>query len=149
MHFFRIFPHEIFKDSLKVLNKKLKFGQKISLDFCLYTPSKCPTKNSPACKNKKKLVQKSNIFYVDQGVKSRFPFISKIGGSIKYSCHSLISELSFSTFNLICGFAQSHDLTPGYVFIGPGSALALSSSKKSEKVTKLSPKSCMKTPKTM
>ena len=105
MHFFRIFPHEIFKDPLKVLNKKLKFGQKISLDFCLYTPSKCPTKNSPACKNKKKLVQKSNIFYVDQGVKSRFPFISKIGGSIKYSCHSLISELSFSTFNLICGFA--------------------------------------------
>ena len=34
MHFFQIFLHEIFKDPLKVLNKKLKLGQKILHDFC-------------------------------------------------------------------------------------------------------------------
>ena len=62
MHFFQIFLHEIFKDPLKVLNKKLKLGEKIPLTFAYRPLQTAHQKIGLPAKNKKKnLYRNQNI----------------------------------------------------------------------------------------
>jgi hypothetical protein len=65
MHFFQIFLHEIFQRPLKVLNKKLKLGEKIPLTFAYRPLQTAHQKIGLPAKNKKKTCTEIKIFNVD------------------------------------------------------------------------------------